>query len=198
MKYLTELIAFKERLHFLGAKPTDEDINLLLPFVHKKKYKKGEIILQAGEVCRESYFIISGLIRSYYKMKNGAERTYIICKENNLFSEHSSFISQQPSLDYIEAIEETDVFYVSYDDLVNLYNTNLNWSIIGRIISDLNYIASKKRMRALMNDDASTRYKVFLKTYKTALHRIPQNVIASYLGITPQSFSRLKKEFEGI
>jgi CRP-like cAMP-binding protein len=196
MKIPPQLAVFKQRLSLLGANPTEDDINLLLPFVHRKKFKKGEVILKAGEVCRESYFIISGLIRSYQKMNNDVEKTYIICKENNLFSEHSSFISQKPSLDYVEALEETEVYYITYHDLIHLYNTNLNWAIIGRIISDVNYTVSKNRMRALMNDDATTRYKGFIETYKTALNRIPQNVIASYLGITPQSFSRLKKEFE--
>jgi CRP/FNR family transcriptional regulator, anaerobic regulatory protein len=196
MKFPPQLAAFKQRLSVLGANPSDKDISLLLPFVRKKKFKKGELILKAGEICRESYFIISGLIRSYHKMNNNTEKTYIICKENNLFSEHSSFVSQKPSLDYIEALEDTEVYYITYDDLIHLYNSNLNWAIIGRIISDVNYLVSKNRMRSLMNDDATTRYKGFLETYKTALNRIPQNIIASYLGITPQSFSRLKKDFE--
>jgi hypothetical protein len=82
-----------------------------------------------------------------------------------------------------------------------LFKTYHSWETLGRNISDANFIFSQKRLRSMMNDDASTKYSKFKKYYENIAHRIPQNVIASYLGITPQSLSRLKKEtevFEGL
>ena len=195
MKYPPEFTAFREKLESFGVTLTEESLELILPLVHKKQFKKGQVILKPGEICTEIYYIIKGMIRSYYKLPNGTEKTFILCKEHNLFGEHSSFISQKPSLDYVEAIEDTEIYYVSYEGLTSLYDGYKEWSILGRKISDVNFEVSKRRMRSLMNDDAMTRYALYLKTYKSVLHRVPQHIVASYLGITPQSLSRLKREF---
>lgn len=129
-------------------------------------------------------------------MPNGAEKTFVICRENNIFTEHSSFISQTPSTDFLETLEDTEVLFIKYDDLMTLFNQYHAWESVGRKISDINYIVSNDRLRSMMNDDAITRYKRFLHSYQNILPRIPQNIIASYLGITPQSLSRLKKGLE--
>ena len=96
----------------------------------------------------------------------------------------------------METLEDTDVLYIKHDDLMILFKKNHAWESVGRKISDINFIVSKDRLRSMMNDDAITRYKRFLHSYQNILHRIPQNIIASYVGITPQSLSRLKKGFD--
>ncbi len=187
---------FIERIRFFGVDISDKELELFFPLVKYKVFKKGQIFLREGEVCNEAYFIVKGIIRSYNILPNGTEKTYIICRESNIFSEHSSFISRKPSTDYLEAIEDTIVYFITYENLKNLYDTNHSWATIGRKISDQNYIVSLGRLKSLMNDDAEKRYRRFLKSFQNVLDRIPQNVVASYLGITPQSFSRLKREIE--
>ncbi len=83
------------------------------------------------------------------------------------------------------------------EDLMNLYAKFHVWETIGRKISDINFIISHRRLRSMMNDDAATRYRKYQHSYQNLLHRIPQHIVASYLGITPQSLSRLKREIEG-
>ncbi|MES2518902.1 MAG: Crp/Fnr family transcriptional regulator [Bacteroidota bacterium] len=197
MNIFLELTLFRAKIKSFGAIPTDEDIALMLPILKEKTFKKGEIILKAGEICSEAYYITKGLMRCFHQMPNDTQKTYVISCEHNLFTEHSSFISQRPSLDYIEALEDTNVMYFNYDDLMALYKKSHEWESFGRKISDINFIAAKNRLHTLMNDDAATRYRKFLESYKDSIHRIPQNVIASYLGITPQSLSRLKREIDG-
>jgi CRP-like cAMP-binding protein len=196
MIFQPEITALQKKFTFFDENLTENDFANVVPFIHHKTFKKGEIILNAGDVCKEFYFITQGLLRSFHRMTNGSERTYVICRENNIFTEHSSFIAQTPSTDFIEAIEDTEVLYISYEDLMTLYKKYHAWESVGRKVSDINFVVSKDRLRSMMNDDAITRYKRFLHSYQNILHRIPQHIVASYLGITPQSLSRLKKGFE--
>lgn len=194
MSLLTELNLFNEQIKSLGVFLSEENITLILPFLKEKSFKKREITLQAGNVCTEAYFIKKGLMRSFHQMPNGSQKTYVISSEHNIFTEHCSFVSQKPSVDFIEAVEDTDVLYFSYNDLTKLYRKSHEWESVGRKISDINFIIAKNRLRSLMTDDAQTRYSKFLKSYQNILTRIPQHIVASYVGITPQSLSRLKRE----
>ncbi|PWK26938.1 CRP-like cAMP-binding protein [Arcicella aurantiaca] len=192
-----DLCLVREKIMFFGVYPSESEIEFLRPYLISKTYKKGEIILKAGDICTEAYFIKKGLMRSFQMMPNGNQKTYIISRELNIFTEHVSFMSQTPSTDFIEAIEETEVVAFNYEDLMSLYTKYHVWETIGRKISDINFIISQKRLRSMMNDDAATRYKKFQHSYQNILHRIPQHIVASYLGITPQSLSRLKRELDG-
>jgi CRP-like cAMP-binding protein len=191
-----ELSAFFDHIKALGANPTLEDLVLILPFVYKKSFKKGELLLTFGEVSKEVYFNIKGMARSYFQLLNGTEKTYFIITENTIFSDYASLVSQTPATENIEAIEDMEVYCINYKDLTYLYRNYHVWETFGRNISDFNFAFSQKRLRSMMNDDATTRYNKFMKFYGSIAHRIPQNIIASYLGITPQSFSRLKKEMD--
>jgi hypothetical protein len=90
------------------------------------------------------------------------------------------------------------VLYFSYADLMYVYNKSHELESLGRKLSDANFIAAKNRLRSLMNDDAPSRYLKFLHSFQDLLERIPQHIVASYLGITPQSLSRLKRELVDI
>lgn len=195
MIFPPEIIAFRDRLTVLGIQSKEEDFKYIVPILQKKSFKKGEIILNKGEICKETYFIIKGLVRSFQILPNGNEKTYVLSHENRLFTEQTSFISQTPATDFLEALEDTDVLSFTYNDLMKVYKKSHALESVGRQLSDINFIFAKNKLMSLMNDDATTRYADFLKTYQKELPRIPQNIIASYLGITPQSLSRLKKEF---
>jgi CRP-like cAMP-binding protein len=170
----SELQIVQKKIMSFGTNPTQKEISLLLPYLDRKFFKKGEIILNAGDICTEAYFIIRGIVRSFQKMPNGNEKTYTIACDNNLFSEHSSFMSQSPSTDYLEALEDTEVIAFSYKDLMYLYQKYHAWETIGRKISDINFIVVQKRLRSMMNDDAAKRYHRFLESYQNYLDRIPQ------------------------
>ena len=179
-----------------GIEPTMEEFSIFINFIKYKKFKKGEIILEKGHTSNEAYYSIKGFARSYDKLINGTEKTYLIFAEKSFFTDHASFISQVPATEYLEAVEDMEVMYIEYKDMIGMYKKYHNIESFGRRISDVNFIFSQKRLRSMMNDDASTRYKKLIKHYGDFSLRIPQNVIASYLGITPQSLSRLKRELE--
>jgi CRP-like cAMP-binding protein len=194
MKYSQYINAFYEQMKHFGVNPTMEEVALIFENTYRKSFKKGEIILKQGDYCNHAYFITKGLVRSFNVLPNGTEKTYLIWRENYICTEHSSFMSKKPSNDFLEALEDTDVLVTSHEILMSLYRDYHNWETMGRKISDKSFIVSLARLKSLMNEDAEQRYSTYLKTFRNVLDRVPQNVAASYIGITPQSFSRLKKQ----
>lgn len=95
-----------------------------------KTFKKKQIVLRVGETYKEAFFIKKGLLRIYHQVSNGTQKTFVISKENNLFSEHSSFTSQKPSTEYIESLKETEVLYFRYDDMMKLYENLTNGNLL--------------------------------------------------------------------
>jgi CRP-like cAMP-binding protein len=191
-----EIINFVNHVKSYGIEPTTEEITIFISFIKYKKFKKGEVILEKGQICNEAYYSLKGFARSYDCMGNGTEKTYLIFAEHSFFTDHASFISQKPATEFLEAVEDMEVMYIEYENMVGMYKKYHNIESFGRKISDVNFIFSQKRLRSMMNDDALTRYKKLIKHYGEFSLRIPQNVIASYLGITPQSLSRLKRDLE--
>jgi CRP-like cAMP-binding protein len=191
-----EVIAFFKHINTLTKTPTIEELSLILPYVKHKYFKKGDSILKVGDISQEAYFNVKGMARSYHKLPNGTEKTYFILIEQTIFSDYASLITQTPATENIEAIEDMEVYYIKQADLMYLFDTYHVWETLGRNISDANFIFSQKRLRSMMNDDAATKYTKFKKYYEKIAHRIPQHIVASYLGITPQSLSRLKKEMD--
>ena len=189
-----DIESFFNHLKSLGLDSDYKDLAMIEPFVTKKSFKKGDSILKIGEICRDIFFVAKGLSRSYLQLPNGTEKTYLIFLDNVIFTDQISFMAQKPATENIEAIEDMEVYCITYDNLMYLYKTYHSWETLGRNISDFNFIFTQKRLRSMMNDDAGTRYIKFMKYFGTVSHRIPQHIIASYLGITPQSLSRLKKK----
>jgi CRP-like cAMP-binding protein len=179
--------------------PPPHEFAAVLPFIKRRKAKKGEHLLQAGEICTELYFIISGAMRTYYKTPSSTESTYSFAFENMFFSEQVSLVSQKPSGDFIEVIEDSDFFCIKYQDLLSLYKTYHSWEHIGRVMSDHFFSDERIRLRSVMNEDAATRYRKLIQHIPQVHERLPKYIIASYLGITPQSLSRLlRKELSDI
>jgi CRP/FNR family transcriptional regulator, anaerobic regulatory protein len=193
---VSEIKTFYEYICSLGASPTFEDVALILPYITQKKIKKGEVFLKVGDTSQEYYFNTKGIARSFHQFPNGVEKTYFILTENNIFVDYASLILQTPATENYEALEDMEVYCISYEGFINLSQKYHIWETIGRNISDHSFYFMQKRLRSMMNDDAATKYTKFKKYYEKIAHRIPQNVVASYLGITPQSLSRLKKEMD--
>jgi CRP-like cAMP-binding protein len=191
-----DVLAFFKHIKDLSISPSIEDLALMIPFIKQKTFKKGESILKVGEISQEVYFNVKGMARSFVQLPNGTEKTYFIMIEQTIFSDYGSLITQKPATENIEAIEDMIVYHINQADLMYLYKNYHVWETLGRNISDANFIFSQKRLRSMMNDDAATKYTKFKKHYEDIAHRIPQHIIASYLGITPQSLSRLKKEMD--
>lgn len=158
-----------------------------------KTVSKGSFLLESGEVCQHTYFVEKGLLRMYSLDKNGKEHVIQFAPENWMISDRSSVFFNENSRFYIDAIEETEVLMLNNNFFTELsvlfpdsaYKIDL---LLQKHIRNL-----QNRVQSLLSDTAEERYLSFIKMYPDILQRVPQWMVASYLGITPESLSRVRK-----
>ncbi|MGQ1784872.1 MULTISPECIES: Crp/Fnr family transcriptional regulator [unclassified Saccharicrinis] len=171
---------------------TDEPI--ILSSFEELFFKKKRNLLAPGEKCDYIYFIVKGCVRSYYVDNKGVEHIYQIRMDNSWISDLESFFSKQPSKYYIETLEDTQLLRISADRLEQLYTEVPTLERYFRILFQKAYLKALKRLNDTMWETAEDRYKQMLKELPELLKRVPLVYIASYLGITPESLSRIRKQ----
>jgi CRP-like cAMP-binding protein len=175
------------------TKITDEDWDMLLPFLELKHLKKGELFIAEGKRGNEIGLVINGMLRQFYT-KDGEEKTTYFFFEPHFISAYISCITGNPSLITIEAV--SDVTYVSFrfNAMQALFETSMAWQKFGRLIAEYAMIGLEERMVSLLLQSPEQRYIDLLNSNKSKIiERIPQHYIANYLGITPVSMSRIRK-----
>ena len=155
--------------------------------------KKKKDLFVPGEKCKYIYFIVKGCLRSYYVDSKGIEHIYQIRMDNNWISDLESFFSQRPSKYYIEALEDSQMLRISFDRLDQLYTEVPSLERYFRILFQKAYINALDRLNSSMWESAVDRYNDMLKEHPDMFQRVPLVYIASYLGITPESLSRIRK-----
>lgn len=158
----------------------------------KRIIEKEEIVLEEGKVCKHLYFVESGLLRFYIK-KEGNDITKFFTEAPYFFTSQSSFNSQKPATENIQAIEKSIVWEISYKQADDLYRLK-SWTDFARkIIQEVQFF-TEEILEELQTETAELRYEKMLKKSPTLLQRIPLKHLASYLGIAPQSLSRIRKK----
>ena len=156
--------------------------------------KKKKDLLTPDHICQYIYFITEGCLRSYYFDLKGNEHIYQIRMDNNWISDLESFFSKEPSKYYIEAIEDSFLLRISYEQLDKLYDTVPTIERYFRILFQKAYLNALKRLNSTMWISAEDRYYAILKEHPDMFQRVPLTYIASYLGITPESLSRIRSK----
>jgi len=157
-----------------------------------KKFKRKEFLLEYGKVCKNAYFIASGLIR-YYHIIDGEEVTGQFFFEGSWYSDYESFLLGAPSEQNIQALEKSEVAILSKAALQKLYDELPKFERFGRIMAENAFIGLRKRTEIYTHLSAEERYLKLLKQRPKVIERVPQHYIASYLGMKPQSLSRIRK-----
>ena len=160
--------------------------------IKTKEYKNGEIILSQGNTNKNLYFLKKGLVRAFY-YKDEKELTSWIFPENTLFISVYSFLTQTPSFETIEAIEDCKIYFISYSKLQELYTSHLDLNVVGRKLTEMYYVQMAERATNLRMIDSKTRYENFIKNYPNLINRIPLGYVASYLGMSQETLSRIRK-----
>lgn len=186
-------INFTEYLQ-IKAGITNDQLLLLNNSVKSKTIEKGTVLLRQGEICNHSFFVEKGLLRSYTIDNSGKEHIIQFASESWIISDRSSIFFNEPSEFYIDAVEDTTFVFLDQ----NFINLACEISVSFRLFNDKalqNHIRHlQKRINLLLGASAEQRYLDFIKLYPDMLLRVPQWMIASYLGITPESLSRVRKE----
>ncbi len=166
----------------------------LSKFFKLKRYKKNEVVLKAGEVCKYNYFVVSGCLRFYTINKKSHQFTRYFAFENKFGTALTSLIEQKPSLENIQAIDKTTLLQISYEDFFRLVATNKFMALLYQNILEMAYSTSQTRIYSLQSETALERLKWLLNYQPDIFKRISSKLIATYLGITTYSLSRLKAE----
>lgn len=149
-------------------------------------------LVRQGQVATDLYFINKGLIRLYYT-KGDEEITGFIFQEHLFASSYDSFLRKVPSIQTLESLEPCELLVLSYDRMQELYETLPKINILTRKVAEQRFINSQMILSSFLLDSPEERYLKFEAQHRALLQRVPQKIIASYLGITPVSLSRIRK-----
>jgi signal-transduction protein with cAMP-binding, CBS, and nucleotidyltransferase domain len=173
---------------------TNTDLEIITSKFKYNKFKPKEYILKGNRYSTQLHFITVGLVRVFY-LKDGKEITSYLACDNGCVSSYSSFINQTKSFEFIQCLEETETFSIDYQGMQELYDQVPQWQKIGRILSESNVICLADRLHKIHSIAAKEKYQDFIKSSPIKIvQRTPLIYVASFLGITPESLSRIRKE----
>ena len=160
-------------------------------FIFREVPKKF-VLIKTDDVADEVYFINKGILRLYYE-KDGEEITAFIFSENLFASSYDSFLRQMKSIQCIDALEDCELLVLPYQGMQELYNEVPKFNVIARIVAEQRFINAQRILSSFILDSPEERYLKFTEQFPNLIQRVPQHIIASYLGITPVSLSRIRK-----
>jgi len=181
---------------YLEKQITIEDIdwNFFVSKLKEQVFEKKVDLLRLGEIENHISFIKSGVVRFLIpKEKEDKEVTFGFCFENEFVSAYDSFLTRTPSLYKIETLTKVKMWSISYDDLQEVYTKTKIGNLLGRLSSERLFLIKSKREQSLLSDTAEKRYLNLFKERPNIIKEIPLKYIASYIGVTPQALSRIRK-----
>src|SRR3982751_1343913 len=176
---------------------SDEELDTIKTYLTPKKLRKKQFLLQEGDVCKYIAFVEKGALRAYTIDKKGMEHIIQFAVEGWLISDLSSFLSADPAMYNIDALEECELVLISrtaYEELLKKiakFETYIRLQITGA------YVAMQKRLISLNSLPLEERYTNLIALYPDIVQRVPQHMIASYMGLTPETLSRVRKKMTG-
>ncbi|MEA5460476.1 Crp/Fnr family transcriptional regulator [Arcicella sp. LKC2W] len=156
--------------------------------------KRKQMILQEGFVCKHYFFVVEGCFKMYAIDEKGNQHNLQFAAENDWIADIGSFHSQKPSKLFIEAIEPSVILQIEQQDLYFLYQNITKLNIIFKVIIENKFVELQNRVLQNISSTAQQRYLIFLEQYPHLAQRIPNTQIASYLGITPEFLSKIRKD----
>lgn len=169
-----------------------EEVEALAPLIPVKRFKKGTVLLKADEVSRECYFVLKGCLRQYH-LVNGVEKTTQFFTEEEAAVIFSSFVNQTPSGSYLSCVEESILIVGEMGADAYLYEQFPKLELITRKMMEQHLGKSQDALAHFISSSPEERYLHLLSTKPGLMQRVPQHQLASYLGVTPESLSRIRK-----
>jgi CRP/FNR family transcriptional regulator, anaerobic regulatory protein len=169
-----------------------EEEAAFLNILEVKQFKKKEFLLQEGKVCNKISFINSGCMRVFYSV-DGLENTIQFFFSDSWYTDYTSFLTGQPSVENMQALEDCEVVQFSKANIYKLYDSYPVFDRVGRVMAENAFRSISLLNKMLTNEEPEERYLNLLKQRSELVEKIPQHYIASYLGVQPQSLSRIRK-----
>lgn len=195
----------KENILYTSVAPLLEYFSQLIPLNNGEKqlvaelfkprlYRKRQYVSQEGDVCSNFNFVVRGCLRMYKIDDKGNTHIIQFAPENWWLMDIGSFHGKAPSELNIDAIEDTMVLQISYNNLIDLYTKGPKFNLIFRVLIENSFVSLQKRLLQNISSTAEERYLSFLQSYSHLSNRLPQVQIASFIGITPEFLSRLRNK----
>lgn len=172
---------------------SDTEIDEVFSKLTLKLFQKKDYILEEGKICTTRYFIISGLVRSFYIDNKGNEKITQFAIENWWVTNLESYIKKTPSAIAIQALEKTEIVIIEKEELERLFFAIPKLERLFRIITENMLIATQRKNDIYLQMKSKNRYDDLVKNFPEFIQRVPQYMIASYLEITPEYLSELRK-----
>jgi CRP-like cAMP-binding protein len=182
---------FKTIAHFINL--SDEGKAAFSAVLQHEERPKGHLLLKPNAVCRRIYFIEHGLTRTFY-YKDGKDVTDWLSAENSFAGSMISFLTQTPDVRGVELLEASVLWSFAHGDLEKLYNRFHEIERLGRLLTNHAYILVQQRFDDLLFTTAIQRYNKLLQQHPSLIRRVPLGMIASYLGITQETLSRIRAQ----
>jgi CRP-like cAMP-binding protein len=173
---------------------TNEEEELFLSMLEVKHYKSKTILQQSGQVCKHSYFVNSGIVRSFNINDNIVEHTLTFACSGWWIGDMYSLIAQKPGNLFIEVLEDAEVVLLSKENHDILYTKIPKLERFFRILTENSLVAHQERLMDNLSLSAEERFEKFCTKYPTLIQQVPQKHIASYIGVTPEFFSKMKSK----
>lgn len=177
------------------AEIKEEEVEIILNLFTEKNYKAKTYLLREGEVCRKMYFIKKGLARVSLLDRNSRDITFNFRYASQFLTDYESFETQQPAVFSISALEDMECFEISKEDFDTMCQLVASGELITRIVVYYKNLLYMNRLISFYKETPEERYIKLLEENPSLINRIPQKYLASYIGIEPQSFSRIKRRY---
>ncbi len=171
---------------------TNDELEEAFGLFREEVIRKNGFISKEGLICDRLAFVGSGLMRSFFNIK-GKETTTYFLGPGDIAVAMSSFIDMKPAFENIQAIEDSRVLILSKENLEALYRKSWKWQQTGRVIIEQYYVVMEKRSIAMQTLSAKERYDELMKEHPGLLLKVPLHYVASYLGISPETLSRIRR-----
>ena len=162
-----------------------------------KQFKKKEFLLQEGKICSNISFVNNGCMRLFYNIE-GVENTIQFFFGNSWYTDYASFLTGQPTIENMQALEPCEVVQFKKEDIYKLFDQFPVFEKVGRVMAENAFLCISQLNQMKTNEEPQQRYLNLMKQRPDVVERIPQHYIASYLGVKPESLSRIRKRISNL
>lgn len=173
----------------------DKAFDLCLDYLQVLKIEKGDYFVEEGKVCKKIAFINSGIFRIFY-LKDGIEVNTCFCEEISIVSSFGSFVNQTPSKENIQSLEDAEIVTLSYENMAKLYKTSEKWRSVKNLLTEKECLRLSNRVESLSFETAKEKYEKLITTHPKIIQRVSIQDIASYIGVSRETLSRIRSKIE--
>lgn len=172
---------------------TDEEFEYISAHFHKKKLKKNQFLLQVGQEKVNKYFVLSGILKSYFIDKKDKEHILQFAQADWWITDYKAFFDHRASSVYVDCLTDCELLYITNEDLEKLCREFHKMEHFFRVKSNAGYVASQERILTMLNLTAVEKFDHFVNLYPKLIGSIPKYLIASYIGVSREMLSRMTK-----